>query len=410
MIVAMQLEPRTLHRLIAARHLIDVSGQELSASSHPLAVAQKLLVAHDAAELVFIALKSQLNLNTPESDGKVKSESSFMAMARALLTLDAESGDKRSAHYIKLLEDLNRVRVAFKHHGILADALTNFHLFGDTRTILDSICSKFIGQSLTKIDEAAAIRDGLTKVKFDLARRAIEDGDYKASLELTASALAYAFIFTEARSSINAGVPSSIDALQLLGRGIDPASFLAMQQLLPAVYWIDGQAVWELREYGHPANWTIENAKFCLETAISTVVKLQETPQRPMPRNFYSEFEDVVEVLVDNPEVLCTKSDLDNPRLYSPPRACAFFGRGDRVRGHVSGCLEPDSNSPYIEEDDFEIASWIIVNHAASDCPAMSEAPWLGDALLFRRNEVSITYRAKDKVDWDAWVRSPEDF
>jgi hypothetical protein len=45
-----------LNRLIAARHLIDGSGQELSAIPTPLAVAQKVLLVHDAAELAFLAL------------------------------------------------------------------------------------------------------------------------------------------------------------------------------------------------------------------------------------------------------------------------------------------------------------------------------------------------------------------
>ncbi|MGA7524812.1 MAG: hypothetical protein WBW84_20345 [Acidobacteriaceae bacterium] len=385
-----QIDPSVLNRLIAARHLLESSGPELTPSSDPLVVAQKVLVIHDATELVLLAIVSQLRLQVPEKDGKVKADHSFVALARAVVD---HTNDASITSSMRLLEDLNRVRVNFKHHGIVADASTHYHLAADSVGLVDSLCGKLLQQSLLTVDHIAAITLDEVRDHFATARQYIEQRDYKGALESTARGLTVAFWRLETPSSLTAGVPSSEEALLLSGRGVDPASFLVMQQLLPTAHLTQEEPEWQLRKFGHPENWSYENANFCLETATATVVRPQSGRIKPRPFDFYDVFEDVIEIAVDDPEVYAAERYLWSG-LQGASAPVTAFRRGDRIVGRATGRWSRDEEDPFNSELDFQFAEWILVLSAVTDKLKLPDDSF-GRSLdiWLRKEQVAISYQ-----------------
>jgi hypothetical protein len=387
---AMQIQPHVVNRLIAARHLIDSSGQELTAYSDALVVAQKILLAHDAAELSFIALSSQLNLRVPELDGKPKAESSFMALAKAVSTATYPSESHHSAKSAALFEHLNQLRVAFKHRGLPPNVASSFHLFSEVVEELDSICRQLIGLPLTRIQHAAAIYDDTTRDLLDRANTAISSGLYKEALETISLALHVAFRTLNIPSNIKPGEISTEDALLLSGRGIDPASFITTQKFLPVTH--NGEdVIWDLRKHGHEMNWTDTNATFCLQTAISSVIRLQPAQEIPTPSDFYTWFEDVVTVLVDKPKVYRQTGSFSS--LIEP---LTIFDKGSRIKGRVNGSWERKVDYGNSTTDfDLEHAPYICLLYPKHE---LLEPLKIGlfntNVLWFENEEVAISYES----------------
>jgi hypothetical protein len=386
----MNLEMTVLNRLVAARYLIDTSGQELTPSSDPLVLSQKILLAHDAAELVFIALKAQFQLKSPESNGQEKKESSFIAMSIAVLRYAAETGPADQQKYAKVFEDLNQLRVAFKHHGLLADAATNFHVVTDALRILDELCVQLIERPLSHIDHSVAISSEETMDWLNAAKESIAKEDFKSALESIGQALATASF--ELNLPIDPGDPSPEVALLLSGRGVDPASFMTMQQLLPRAYY-GGYTEWNLRKHGHAANWTRENADYCLVNSISIIIRLQATPTRPLPLDFYAVFEDVVELLVDESEVYWVESQFGSGN----EQQVADFRLGDKITGRISGHIERILDLKSELKVDLEFAEWIAVEDPITDRLTFSERSVFGpsNVVWFRSKQVSISYQPR---------------
>jgi hypothetical protein len=387
MMVAVNIRPSVLNRLIAARHLIDTSGQELSALSDPLAVAQKILIAHDAAELVLLALLSQLGLKATDK--------TFMAHVQLVVGKAFENEPALIASTSHLMDDLNRLRVDFKHHGLLPDSRSSYHLYTDVVAVVDSLCDRVFGRPLVGIDHTAAIQQGEISSQFEKARLLIDQGNHRGALEAIAVGLSVAF--WNLRVSAMVGEPSSETALLLSGRGIDPASFLTMQKLLPMAQWPLGEPGWTLRKTGHEGNWTKENAEFCLRTAISTVVRLQSAPLLPRPIDFYEQFEDVVEIVADHPVVHLVHGYY----LSGPVQADVFDGlsKGDQVIGQAFGEFELGREFTQELGTNLDSAIYIAVKHPRHPSlkPPAPDDPFAYQVLWFERADVNISHQTSER-------------
>jgi len=361
----------------------------LTSVSEPIAVAQKILVAHDVSELAFFALSSQLGLKPVEFDGKTKAEPTFMATVRAVADKAFPNDPTRVGNSNALLDQMNRLRVGFKHHGNLPDVSSTFLIFSEVIDLLDEVCTSVIGTSLQELDYAAAIHDGSIRDGFASARTLIDGGTYKEALEIISLTLFEAFRTVNAPTYIKPGEASSDDALLLSGRGVDPASFLVMQKFLPVSH--NGEEVhWELRKKGHSENWTEEAARFCLQTAVSVIVRLQSAQAIPEPSDFYDWFEDVVEIVVDSPRVFRTT---DHFGTHGELEELRSFSKGDRVIGRVKGRWELAPSETESNEFDLEHAPYIQLNRmlpgeSASLFSSTSESLW------FARQEVTIGYQS----------------
>jgi hypothetical protein len=385
--VSVNIHPSVLNRLIAARHLIDSSGQELSALSDPLAVAQKVLIAHDAAELALLALLSQLGLKI--------NDQTFMAYVRPVVNEAYVKEPALIGRTLFLFEHLNRVRVDFKHYGILPDTGSSYHLYSDVLAVVDSLCDRILGRPLVDIDHTAAIQLGEVSSQFVNARLLINQGNHRGALEAIAVGLSVAF--WELGVFAMVGDPSSETALLLSGRGIDPASFLTMQKLLPMAQWPVGEPGWSLRKTGHEGNWTKENAEFCLRTAISTVVRLQSTPFLPRPIDFYTQFEDVLEIVTDHPVVHLVHGHY----LSGPEQTEVFDGlrKGDRIIGQAVGEFELGREFSHEPGTNLDSAIYIAVKHPRHPSlkPPAQDDLSAYQVLWFERADVNISHQTSER-------------
>jgi hypothetical protein len=291
----------------------------------------------------------------------------------------------------RLFADLNESRVAFKHHGRLPDAQSTYHIAGDTLQTLDQICAVLIGTSLLQIDQTEAILDMNAKAHFGFAKTAITNEDYKSAMEETSAALFHIFWHIPGvSSSITPGVVSTEDALLLSGRGVDPASFLGMQRLLPRCDWPE-ETHWETREFGHPGNWTRANADFCLSTAIDTAIRLQHGGQASEALHFYDIYEDILIIKSDG----CPSYIVEGAGILPSYREKMFSGfkEGDvigcKATGHLlrTGDLSPKDEIP------FDIAEWVAGYQPR--CGRLNgEIQDDGTATIWlKANDVTISYR-----------------
>src|SRR2546423_15704060 len=107
-----------LNRLLSARFLLENSGRHLNRHSDSRAVAHGVLMAHDAAELTLGAIAEELQLSLAE---KVTFPELTKAINDKFIVLHAANTSKFPSGLSGqlYLNKLNKVRVAFKHHGEL---------------------------------------------------------------------------------------------------------------------------------------------------------------------------------------------------------------------------------------------------------------------------------------------------
>lgn len=388
------MEQTLLNRLVAARHLLESCGPSLTISSPQLLLAQKLLAAHDAVELVFSALSSIPGATPLGRDGQINKDPSFMDLSRAVVKAAIETGKVDDRAQIKTLQDLADARKVFKHSGLIIDSRENGHLFDNTITILDEVTVALVGVSVSNVDRSSAIQNDSARYHFERAREAIHGEQFKNSLEQVAFGLSSAFL----RTPFMAGKPDSEDALLLSGYGIDPSSFLALQRLLPLASHMEAEPRWDLRKFGHAANWTKENAEFCLQVAVDLVAKLERAIQQPQAMDFYDHYEDVIEIMVDNPTVFFSKrffysNDPMNERQVSQ------FSRGDKIRGRATG--RTDRESPFTAglALDLDDAEWIALESAKTERINV-EGSWGQRSILwFRSDQAKVSYQVNEDYE-----------
>jgi hypothetical protein len=139
------------------------------------------------------------------------------------------------------------------------------------------------------------------------------------------------------------------------------------QRFLPRVGTPDSDPIWTLREYGHSGNWTEENARFCLETAIAAVVWLQSSPAYRSPLRFHDVFDDVVIIVAPDAHVLWAKGSLFG--FDVPERELKIFQPGDVITGHARGRPGLPSFTSASEQTDIDLewAEWIELTFAKTE-------------------------------------------
>lgn len=327
----MTIQPAILDRLVSARSLLEHSGPPLNPKSDSRAAAQAIVLSQDAAELALRAIADQLSL-------KGGREITFPQLVDDV----QKSTPGLSGPAASYLKRLNDVRVSFKHKGNLPDAGTWYDATVQTMQYLNELCTEVFNIPLAAIDLVHVIQDPHIVKLLEGAKIERENGRFKEALEEIAHA------FAAANSSIFPhglivwpGRPDAQVALLLSGYGIDASSFIAMQQLLPK-HNIIGGVSWNHYEFGHSGNWTDENVRFCLDTVINLMVRLQGAHSRPQPKKFYDVFCHVLTVKVKRPHVTgaheVTFAGSGGPVVILGH--AAELDIGDTIEGQLSPCNE----------------------------------------------------------------------
>ena len=401
------MDTAILNRLVAARDLLESSGPSLGTYATASLVGRKLLAAHDAAELVFLALSAIPGAAPVDANGKIVRDPPFIRLAAAVLDFADEHYSLRGDDYLRVFEDLLEARKLFKHSGMLVDPISNAFLFSRSVEILEALCTTLVGQSLVNIDLVAAIHSGDIRAKFNDARRALSEENYKLSLECTAQALAEALWRPLSPLRPTVGEPSAETALLLAGKGIDPASFLAMQQFLPLTHYLVNEPRWTLRSFGHPENWTYESADFCLRTAVETTVKLQHSGTHPFARDFYECFTDIVEVTHEEPEVYLVRTGVFSiPGNYKKLDGLQI---GDRILGRARAHIERFSEHTENLDESLAYTEWVSIEDPVTDRIDLEPPSFFQrNTLWFRKDEISVDYQINEIWAAHRELQSPE--
>jgi len=372
----MKIHQTILDRLISARSLLEHSGPRLNLQSDSRAVALAVVLSQDAAELALKAIADQLNIKATRDFSFPK----LVEEIQAQLTV--------SSAVVNYLKRLNDARVSFKHQGNLPDSGTWFNAADLTANYLNEICKLVFGIPLAEIDLVHLVSDPHVVALLQGAKTEHKNNRFKEALEEIAHALDDAN-----RSIFPAGlvvVPGNPDpqiALLLTGYGVDPASFIIMQQLLPQLD-LYGKITWVRHDTGHPGNWNGENVSFCLETVIDLIVRLQGASPRPQPKRYYDVFCDVVTVKVEHPTIFCGQ-DVHFPGSNSPRpvrvKSMDGVNKGDKIYGRVS-VSDENGNLP-ISSAELENTEWIRVTSAT--CKGESQS--YDQFLVVKREHVDIS-------------------
>ena len=246
--------------------------------------------------------------------------------------------------YRRELNTLNGVRVGIKHRGMLPDVESCRHFPAVVLNFLTDVCDKHLSLDFALVSLRDAIKDENARRLLDGAEGAIGLGAYKEALELIASAWFRAF---EHRYTLGLAImlgqePAEVDfprvqpaqlRFDLIEKGIDQFLYFRFKNLVPKIgRRKDGElvTVWE-HDYGHPKNWTEQNARFVYNFAVDALLKVETEPDADFTLVHYlAAYLDKVEPAGDE---VALYVDGYPPNLADPPGSRGTIATGGRVLG-----------------------------------------------------------------------------
>jgi hypothetical protein len=377
-----QISQQVLSRIAIGNYMLSTAGP-LTPSSDPLSVAQTVLIAHDASELILAALAQSVGFTSKE-------KTTFMEYVTAI------EGSKGPLNISLFFKELNGARVGFKHSGILPTPQQFHDCVNGARLNLDKACRACLNKPIDEVGLEMLIENDNARQSYEEAQIHNRSGEFEEALKSLGRCFREALDTTPFAYSVNVGEADTGAALHLLGCGVDPSMFLSLQEFLPSVSWYEtvSEAKWNLRGTGHPGNWTRENVDYCLEVTLKIILQIQHAPFRPHATPFEYVFEDVLTAKTDG---VLLNSERSIHRFFfgggaSSRKVVGELKKGEQISGHVTPAYEADSSYKW-EKADWEVANVFVVSR-----PRGATLPELesGTELLVRADLVDLSYRAAD--------------
>src|SRR5580704_9177178 len=371
-----------LSRIAIGNYLISSAGS-LTPNADPLSVAQAILLAHDASELVLAALATSMG-------------ATFKDKHKTFLMDYVNSIEEKKHLGIKLFfNELNEARVAFKHFGIPPNVLHFYDCVVKARNHLDEACRACLGQSLEEVGLEALIEDDVARELYSQSMVLNQQGKFKECLESLGLAFRRALNVTPFAYDVSVGEPETEAALHLLGSGVDPSMFMSVQEFLPSVGL--GDAIkWSLRERGHPGNWTRENVEYCLAAVLKIILQIQHAQFSAHAIPFRYVFEDVLTAKRDGVVLNSERGGLYQiiRRTGERPRreVVGSLNKGQQISGHVTPAYEFDPPSHW-EKTFMENANIFVVSQPKGDVLGTLKPD---TDLIVRADLVDLSYRVVD--------------
>ncbi len=298
----------TIHSLVVARTLLEQAGPLCSSEDRYLASAG-LVVLQDALEAVLYALLLELGVD----EEKNLERKSFDELIGELKSADVSI--PRSG----TLKSLNKQRVLVKHYAQLAEPAMVRGYLSAAQEAIKAMTQAVLGQSLQDLFVADLLHEGEAKEFLKAAERAIQDQRYLDALIDVRKAIfvefeqAYSIYgwrdydevnteglmaqalrrgwrapsWTRSKRWIDANVKVPTDyvqidhqdwRLQAMELGIHTAELHNLRRLTPAVFRSKADQGWSIT---HDAsfetnNATDANARYCLDRAVSIILKKQQ--------------------------------------------------------------------------------------------------------------------------------------
>ena len=288
----MPLKPEVIDRLLLSKAFLERIRYQPVEAKDRHTLAANIIASHDAAELAIAAICDELGCLP-----KNMSKSYLMDYFDPL-----EKAQKKSAHGREYFRQLNGVRNLLKHQGLYPDAKQWSRVGEIVFQHVNKWCWDFLTTSFADLDESALLAEVNVKHLYDESKEIAASGNFKGALEKIALALSLVFSGNAALRGLEAGHPSSDDAIRLAGFGVHANDFLALQQFLPYVSsWGDKKGVpqWKQSMFGHPGNWTERNVDFCLKTFVDVAVKIQGAQYVPKAWERIMLYDQQIEALKD---------------------------------------------------------------------------------------------------------------
>ncbi|MBQ0946530.1 hypothetical protein KAK07_24575 [Ideonella sp. 4Y16] len=315
---ATAMKTQTVHSLLIARSLLE-RARPLCMSEDRYLASAGLVVLQDSLEMAFYALLIELGVD----DGKSLESKSFDELLAELKKADVPVPKSGT------IKALNKQRVLTKHYAQVAEPVTVRNYLDTAEVALDAAVNRVIGRSVQELFLCDLLQDGESKALLKAAEEAIGQRQFLEALveirkvvfiefELPYSIHGWKDVSKDEPSTpfgllelsrggwkaprlkrnkewIEANVADpteyvQIDAdewrVQALEYGIHTAELANLRRLTPAVFRADNKSPWSTKyDASFPANEATEaNAKYCLDRAISILLKKQEharTARRP---------------------------------------------------------------------------------------------------------------------------------
>jgi len=333
------------NRIIFAKKLYKDGELACNIENDQMIFSKGLLLLHDATENVLGAVADYLG-------AELKGNKYILDYFELIKKADT---DKRTLPYMIPIRNLNIIRNNIKHQGILPDIKSNAHFPSTVYQLITDICQTYLGLDFSSLSLKNLIRDKKILNFINRAEKEIEDGMIKESLISLAYAMYYICeystvtmqygLFSKQKEVIYAEPYSSRLNINLLENRVDPYLYHRFKNLTPLI----GENTktdeltyyWETN-YGHPANWTKRNAKYCLDFCIDTALKFQrEKDEGYTIFDYRFVFEDIIEP-VGEEAVFWDQSkcppETTLPTIQKPlePRKKVFIlKKGDSIIGYV---------------------------------------------------------------------------
>ena len=312
------MKQQTVHSLLIARSLLERARPLCNADDRYLATAG-LVVLQDSLEMTFYALLIELGVD----DIKSLESKSFDELLAELKKADVPVPKSGT------IKALNKQRVLTKHYAQVAEPVTVRSYLDASEVTLDAAVTKVIGRSMRELFLTDFLQDGESKGLLRAAEAAIDQRNFLQALIEIRKAVFIEFEMPYAihgwkdvsknepaaplglmafsrggwkapywkrnKEWIDANVTDPTEYVQVeadewrvqaLEYGIHTAELSNLRRLTPAVFRADDKSPWSVKyEASFPANEATEsNAKYCLDRAISIILKKQEhtrTARRP---------------------------------------------------------------------------------------------------------------------------------
>jgi hypothetical protein len=384
------LRDEVLQRVLLAKSLLHHGRRACEDRADLFEFARGLLLLHDAAEATLGAVADHLHARLEGN----------RYLLDYFTLIEETDPDRRPVPYRHQMRNLNTVRNILKHQGIFPDRAANAHFPITVAALLEDLCRTYLGLDFEAVSLKGLVEDATVRGYVEEAERKMEGGSFEQALIslgyamyhlVESSSLPWSrrvfgiqqteerFLFTEPHSTNY--------SLKLLEHGIDPFTYHRFRNLTPrfAYDMEDKTVVYEWhKDFGHPANWTNRNVRFCLQFCIECALRVQRKPAFDYDILYYPDvYEDVITPTKDEVILWSVPSTGVQPlgSAEVPQREPVFvLKRGESIVGWAS-----DSGGR--PED------WFIISKSIP----LTEGAGTGFGFV-ARSEVNVTRRERERT------------
>jgi len=335
-----KIREEVFNRIIFAKKLYKDGELACNIENDQMVFSKGLLLLHDATENALGAIADHLG-------AKLKGQTYILNYFSLIKQADKEH---RIVPYMTQIKRLNTIRNNIKHQGLFPDIKSNAHFPSTVYELITNICQTYLGLDFSSISLKNLIRNKKVLNFINIAEKEMADGMIRQSLISLAYAMYYICEFSSTLlfpkillkqiKLIYTEPYGSNQTIDLLENRVDPYLYHRFKNLTPLIgrnTKTDKLTYWWDKTFGHQANWTVRNAKFCLDFCIDTALKYQrEEDEGYTIINYQSVFKDIVEPI--GKEAVFWDQSKHPPEIASSlgPRKKVFtLKKGDSIVGYA---------------------------------------------------------------------------